>query len=120
MPRPRSSSAEAPASKQLETLRKFRNRPARDLSLTSDLDRVRKELVRVQNAAGGLDAAWNELIPPHLAPHATVVKLSPGGVLTVRASDSGAAYEIDQWLRAGGFAQLRQRRGSLRRVKIEV
>jgi len=104
---------------ELARLRTFRNRPQRDTSIAGDCEAVRKQLVRHQNAAGGLDLAWMELVPPQLLAQSSAVRLTPGGILTVQVSDTVALYEVDQWLRSGGLAALRARSSvTLRRVKL--
>jgi hypothetical protein len=47
------------------------------------------------------------------------VKLTPGGLLTVRGNDASVVYEMDQWLRSGGLAVLRAACSvGLKRVKV--
>ncbi len=70
---------------------------------------------------GGLDEAWGELVPRELAGVCRAVKLTPGGLLTVRADDASVMYEMDQWLRSGGLAVLRAACSvGLKRVKVVV
>ncbi len=94
--------------RQIEQLRRFRNRPARDLSLAPDLARVKADAVRAQKASDAIGVAWAEVIPELLR-----VKVAPvshvRGVLTVKASDAAARYLFDQWLRAGGLRELQSR-----------
>ena len=103
----------------LALLRKYRVAKARDLSIGDEVERLRKQVSRRAGALGWLDEQWGTLVPPALAGVCSAVRLSPGGVLTVRATDSAAMYEMDQWVRAGGLAILRtQCSATLRSVKV--
>lgn len=93
----------------LETLRRYRVRRERDLGIAGDLERAVGGLRRARAAAGGLDGAWEELVPDVLRGCAAVDRLSPNGVLTVRATSAAAAYEAEQWLRGAGLDALRAR-----------
>ncbi|CAG0961865.1 hypothetical protein PHYC_00769 [Phycisphaerales bacterium] len=106
-------------SRLVERLRKFRAPAPRDRSIGSEVDRVVREAAKRNNSAGGMSAAWQELAPARGV--SRVEKLTPGGVLVVRATDAGARYELDVWLRSGGLEALRARcKTTLRRVKIEL
>jgi hypothetical protein len=116
VPRP---SPQAQLQTQLRLLQRYRNKPKADFSIAKDVEAIRKALVRTANAAGGMEEVWGELVPQGLAGVSRVVKLTPGGVLTVSANDSAVVYELDQWLRGGGLATLRARcKVTLRRVKL--
>jgi hypothetical protein len=104
---------------QLEVLRRFRSVRGRDVSIGGEVERVRRGLTRERSALGGLDSAWEDLAPPDLAPRVRVVRLSPGGVATLAATDAAAAYEADVWLRSGGLARLRSRcTSAIRRARV--
>mgnify|MGYP000078052332 CR=1 FL=1 len=116
MPIPRRTPKE-----ELDQLRRFRNRPRPDVSITREVEALRKEVARRANAAGGMDTAWAELAPPGVRAVCAVVRLSPGGLLTVRAPDAAARFEADQWLRTGGLAALRGRcAATLRGVRFTL
>lgn len=81
--------------------------------------RLQKSFTRSAGALGGLDEAWGSLLPPELAGVSRPQKLTAGGLLTVRATDAAAVYEVDQWVRSGGLAVLRGAcKATLRRVKV--
>jgi hypothetical protein len=105
--------------RELEQLRRYRNRGGADLSISKAVESLTRQVVRQAGACAGLDSAWAEVVPAGLVGLTQVIRLSPGGVLTVRATDAAAAYELDQWVRGGGLAVLRQAcRRTLRRVKV--
>lgn len=107
--------------RRLDTVRRFRVPKRQDSSLAGALEPIRRALVRQQRAVGGMDTAWAELLPAHLAPLSSVSRLTPGGVLIIAVADAGASYEIDLWLRSGGLDSLRARCATtLRRVKLEL
>lgn len=106
------------AQRQIETLRHYRNRPARDLSIAGDLSKVREEALKAQRAVQAIGVAWDELVPANIRRSADPVS-HVRGVLTVKASDSAARYLFDQWLRAGGLRVLQSAATrTLTRVKI--
>lgn len=103
---------------QIETLRRYRAGPGRDLTMRAELMRVREEAARAERATRGLGLAWDQIVPGPIAEAVWPVTLTRG-VLMVRARDSAARYLFDQWLRAGGLALLRERATrTLNRVKI--
>jgi hypothetical protein len=105
----------------LSRLRQFRVAKRRDLSIGDELERLRKQVTRRAGALGGLDELWMELLPRELVGVCRAERLTPGGVLTVRASDASAVYEVDQWVRGGGLAVLRANcSATLRSVKVVV
>jgi hypothetical protein len=105
----------------LARLRKHRAPKKRDLSIGDDIERLRKQVARRAGALGGLDESWGELVPAALAAVCRAERLTPGGVLTVRATDASAMYEMDQWVRGGGLARLRAAcSATLRSVKVVV
>jgi hypothetical protein len=106
---------------ELARLRTFRNFKKRDLSIGDEVARIQKKFTRSAGALGGLDEAWASLLPPELGALSRPQKLTAGGLLTVRASDAAAVYELDQWVRSGGLAVLRGAcKATLRRVKVVV
>lgn len=106
---------------RLAALRRLRNPAAPDRSVRGAVEFVTRDLVRAVKARGGMDGAWDELVPAGLRAGASVERLTPGGVLCVRVRDAGARYELEVWLRSGGLDALRGRCDrTLRRVKMEV
>lgn len=104
--------------RQIEQLRRFRNRPARDCSMIAEIARVRDEAMRAQRAVEAIGVAWDGAVPLNIRRSVTPVS-HVRGVLTVRASDSAARYLFDQWLRAGGLRVLQSSATrTLTRVKV--
>jgi hypothetical protein len=109
----------APA-RQLDDLRRFRVRAPADTSLAPDIESIRRDLAGRRRATGGLDQAWDAIVPPDLRQSTRVERLTPGGVLTITAADSAALYEMDRWIRSGGLETLRAHCSvPLRRVKLQ-
>lgn len=105
----------------LSSLRKWRNRAAPDLSIKAEVDSLRKKVVRSAKALGGLDDAWEEIVPREWGVVVKLSKLTAGGVLVVECPDASAAYALDQWKRAGGLEALRGRcSATLRDVRVVV
>lgn len=104
---------------QLALLRTHRVWARPQQSIGPLVDAIRKDLAARANASAGLDDAWARLAPPELLSSATVGALSAGGILTLRAANASAKYEIEVWLRAGGEAALRSAcTRTLRRVRV--
>lgn len=97
------------AERELETLRRYRVRPAKNVSIAGDLEREVKALRKTHAASGGLDGAWEELLPGDLRGGARIERLTPAGILRVQAQGRSAAYLVEQWLRGGGLDLLRGR-----------
>jgi hypothetical protein len=92
-----------------------------DLSIGAEVEKLRKAVVRRAGALGGLDELWGEVVPGELASLTRPVKLTVGGVLTVKGTDSSAVWAFDQWIRSGGLAVLRGAcTATLRSVKAGV
>lgn len=103
---------------ELERLRKFRAPKERDLTLRVPLGFAAQELRRMRRGLGAVAAAWGQIVPPELAERTALVGISRG-VLTVRASDASAKYELERLLRSGGEAAVvRASPVSLRRVRV--
>jgi hypothetical protein len=79
-----------------------------------------KDLKKRARSLGGMADAWDAVVPRTLAARCRLQTFSRG-VLTVRAADASARFELDRFLRAGGEAAL-ARRGSaaLKRLKIVI
>jgi hypothetical protein len=101
----------------LPRLRAIRNRPAPDLSITAEIDRLAADAARRRRAGTAASAAWAAVAPPRLGAAAQVA-LSRG-VLTLRCPDASTRYAIDRWLRTGGEAELIRRCGAaVTRVRV--
>jgi hypothetical protein len=106
--------------RRLENLRRWRNRPERNVSLAGLAEQVHKNIVKPHQQLGALVEAWRELIPPGLLERTALVSLTRG-VLTVHVADHASSYELDRLLRGGVEQRLRQAsKASLRKVKCRV
>jgi hypothetical protein len=106
---------------ELTRLRKWRVKPGPEVSIAPAVEEFAKRFAKQVKAVGGLEGALEELLPEELRGRVRFGKLTPGGVLVLAATDSAAAYELDQWQRAGGLAAMRQRCSTkILRAKIEV
>jgi hypothetical protein len=104
---------------ELKRLRQFRAPAPPDRSIAADVERLKKDLTKRRNAAGGLDTAIEQHAPPGLAPLIRVQRVTPGGIATLEAADAAASFELDQWLRSGGLEALRRAcTVALRRVRV--
>lgn len=75
---------------------------------------------RLEKSMGAVATAWQELVPSPLADRTALVGVSRG-VLTVRAGDASARFELDRWLRSGGeLAVIRRCVTGLTRVRVVV
>lgn len=102
----------------LRSLRQFRNRTGPDVSIAPALKEVEREVAKKQRAVGGIGAAWEEVAPARLVGRCQVVGLSRG-VLTIRAADAAARFELDRFLRAGGERELARRAGvGIKKTKL--
>jgi len=103
---------------RVDRLRGFRNKPPPDLTAARQLDAIAAEARQRVRAGSAADRAWAEVAPPQLAGLVQEARISRG-VMTIKASDAPARYQIDRWLRAGGERQLISRcAASVRRVKV--
>src|SRR5688572_27737500 len=92
----------------LKRLRGFRNKAERDVSIGGALAEVEREVKKLQRAVGGIGSAWEEIAPARLAGRCRVVGITRG-VLTIRAADAAARFELDRFMRGGGEAELSRR-----------
>jgi hypothetical protein len=106
---------------QLDTLRKDRSLPTRDLSLGFMQEQFKREVAKPYRQLGGLAELWRELLPAHLVQRSKLVGLSRG-VLHVEADSPAAHFAIDQHLRGGVMRELiaRHRGPAIRRVQVRL
>ncbi len=104
----------------LSHLRRWRNRPAPDLTLAFVARQFKRDIEQPHKQIGRLVAAWEKLLPDELVQRTALVSLRRG-VLTVEVPDSATLYELTGRLRDGLQQQLReQAKGSLHRVKVRL
>lgn len=115
MPRPRSTSSAIDELKRLRTLRAPRER---DLTIAAAVKDAERDARKKARATGGIGAAWESAAPAALVSRALPVSLTRG-VLTIRAADAAARFELDRWLRSGGEITLARAAGvAIKRTKI--
>lgn len=109
------------AQDQLDTLRKDRSLPRRDLTLGFMAEQFQREVAKPYKQLGGLSALWRELLPPHLVARSRLIGLSRG-VLHIEADSPAAHFAIDQLLRGGVQRELATRHHgpAIRKVQVRV
>lgn len=103
------------ANEEVEKLRGFRVW-ARDQSLTGEIVKQTRALIKLHKALDGIGERWGSLLPKDLAARTSLQGLSRG-VLTVRVADAATDYELDRWIRGGGLEALRRAGASVTKVK---
>jgi hypothetical protein len=101
---------------QLKHLRQWRTRPDRDISITAALRDTAAKAEDLRRKSKGAGESWESLVPARVRGRCHVV-LVRAGVMTVKARDAAARFEIDRWLRGGGEQELLKRAG-IKRVKV--
>ena len=106
--------------RDLQRLRELRQRPQRDLSITSLIESQKRSARKAQQQIGELAELWTELLPESLHARTTLLGMR-GGVLQVAADSSSVAFELDRRLREGLLHSLRNRySNTLTRVKVRL
>jgi hypothetical protein len=98
----------------LKSLRNWRVRPERDLTIMSQVKGLVREASSRHRQAGAAVAAWEAAAPAALRKACKVTGTS--NVLTIRAQSASDRFQLDRWLRGGGEAALRSGGGA--RVKL--
>lgn len=111
---------ELEAQHRLERFRGSRVVRGANLDISAALSARTGEIARRRRAVGGVGKAWGEVVPAELAARVLDVRLRRD-VVTVRVADDAARYELDRWLRSGGWtALINASSTTIRRVKIVV
>jgi hypothetical protein len=106
------------ANQELLRVRAWRNWGDPPWSIKAAVGEAHAAVERAAKSGSALEKAWREVLPASLLGRAASVSLTRG-VLTVRASDASARWEVDRWLRGGGERELaRAARVVIRRVKF--
>lgn len=104
----------------LDSMRPFRARHERDVSMESALQAIERELRNQRDTVGDVIDVWNRVAPPSVRDLASVVGVS-AGTLTLAVASSGAAYEIGRVLRDGLERQMvQQMPARVKRIKVRV
>lgn len=101
----------------LANLRRWRNRPERDLSIATQVDALAGDARRAVRALGGLALDWAALVPHPLSGTTRPSSFSRG-LLTIQADDAASLYAMDRWLRSGGEQRIQAAAPSVRRVRL--
>ena len=105
---------------KLESLRKWRSRPARDTSISDAVQATRRGLRKGNRQSSSLVEAWDELVPSHIAKQATIVSIR-NGVLEVATDGAAVAYQLNRLVRSGLLRDLqRESKGTLKKIKIRT
>ncbi len=108
------------AATQIEQLRKYRQRPEREVSIGRLVGSMADDARRTQRRLGSLIDLWSELAPPELERHSRVVAVR-GGVGHVQCDSASTKYELDRALRQGLEQELRRRYPStLMKIRLSV
>ena len=105
---------------QIDLLRKFRARPARDNSITELVQSFEDRANQARRKLGSFIDVWSQIVPTDLETQSRVVGLN-GGVAHVVCKSSAAKFELDRALREGLEQQLRSAYSStLIKVKVTL
>jgi hypothetical protein len=106
--------------RSVESLRSFRARKDRDVSLEGELGRLARRYEKSASGLGEVAEAWEALASEELRAVCRLKGYSQG-VLTIAVEDASARYRVDRALRGGLRRELiRASRVSLRDVKVRV
>jgi hypothetical protein len=105
---------------QVERLRSWRVRPARDTGVAALFGAMERQLRDQSKRVDTAAVVWERLCPPELLERTRVQGVARA-VLTVLAADAAAKYELEQALRAGLEADLlRASRTPIARVRVKL
>lgn len=104
----------------LERLRRWRNRPEADLSLSFIENQFKRDVARPHKQLAQVVDAWQRDVPAELAAHTRLISLSRG-VLKVGVDSASHLYQLDRLLREGLESRLisAMKAGSLRKVQLQ-
>ncbi len=107
-----------PVLAELEGRRRFRSIGVHGERIGASLEEFSAQIRAQQRRAARVRVDVHELLPEGLRGMCREVTLR-GGVLTIRAVDTGGRYRLSQWVRGGGRAELMRRvRAGLLRVRV--
>lgn len=93
------------ARQNLKSLRSWRTRPEKDLSIGNQVKSQLREAGVRHRQSGRAVAAWEAAAPEAL--RKACVASGSGGVLTLRATSASIRFQLDRWLKGGGTSALR-------------
>jgi hypothetical protein len=106
------------ASQDVAKLREWRVWGGPRWGIAREVGDAAADVQRRARAGTAVERAWLSVAPVELLERVVSVALVRG-VLTVRAADSGARFEVDRWLRCGGEAKLVRAAGvSIRKIRL--
>jgi hypothetical protein len=86
----------------IQRVRDARIRPRAVQSLQREMDRALGDIKKLRRAVSACAGAWQRTIPSELVER-TALEGVARGVLTVRVPDAATRFELDRFLRAGGW-----------------
>ena len=106
---------------RLDDLQHHRRRRERDVTLTTFVERFRRDIEKPYKQLQRIVPVWRELVPDALERH-TCLESFQRGVLRVAVDSSAHLYELDRLLREGLEKQLitSVKGASLRKVHLRV
>ena len=108
------------AARQIEQLRKYRQRRERDLSIGQLVGAMGDDARKTQRRLGSLIDLWSELVPGEIEKHSRVLGVR-GGVVQVQCDSASTKYELDRLLRQGLEQELRTRYPStLTKIRLSI
>jgi hypothetical protein len=104
---------------QLERLRQWRNRPARDQSMAFITKQFKQEIERPYKQVSAIVDTWAQLVPAELAEHCRLQSLRRS-VLRVAVDSSEHLYQLDRLLRQGLADQITRQHpaAGVRRIQL--
>jgi len=108
-----------PAQARLDQLRKWRNRPERDLGLSQLPQQFKREVEKPFKQLNAVVELWQQMLPVELLKHTRLESLQRG-ILKVTVDGSTRLYELDRLLRQGLERQLivARKDSGLRKIRL--
>lgn len=95
--------------REIAQLRKWRAPYTRDVSIADSVQKLTSDARKQHKAVTSLGVAWDEIVPSHLVGASSIQRLTPAGILTIKADDAATRYELDRWLRGVGEVLVKMR-----------
>lgn len=105
--------------RDIENLRKLRTRAPKDLSVSSEISSLARQIRSISNRNTTVEEQWGGMVPQSLRDSFRQVRFSRGA-LTVSATSAAAAAAIKKWLASGGEAQTRAAIPGVRVIKVST
>lgn len=93
--------------REFENLRKWRTPKPADLGIAADVSRLCSDVRSESEAAAEASLSLAVILPDTLRDFVKVQEFARG-VLTLRVTHAAHRYTLEQWLRSGGLALVRE------------